>query len=152
MKVEQAAGGGVGGAVAAIHFDPWAAAVGPTGRPRPEPDRAPINWHQLSALARGAIGGCALKVLRRNPDKVNRADLAWLQHRVREDLVALSEAGDVGARSAIREMQSPQLDNAPILVSVVEKLLECGSLLLTLRRDRQLLDAAIERLTNMAPR
>ena len=134
---------------AALHFNPWPNA-GPPAHTKPAPERAPGSWYMLGPLAAGTIGGAALVVLRKHPDRTGPGDRDWLGHRVREHLVALREAGDPAAKIAMAELESVRLQNTPLLNELVAKLLEAGSLLLTLRRDRAALDAAIERLANLA--
>jgi hypothetical protein len=116
----------------------------------PAPEQAPTDWFLRAPLARAAIGGAALVVLRAHPDKTGAGERDWLANRVLEHLQALRDAGDPGARVAITEFSSARLNNALLLRDVVGRLLVAGSLMLTLRAERTRLDAAIEQLAQLA--
>jgi hypothetical protein len=132
-----------------LHFDPHPNA-GPPGQRKAELPPWPADWYLRGPSARGAIGGAAVTVLREHPGKTARGDAGWLAHRVRERLMAWREAGDPGARLAIDELSSARLGGGLLLDEVCASLLAAGSLMQTLRRERQQLDNLIEQLAQMA--
>lgn len=135
---------------ASLTFDPWPDA-GPTGRVEPTPQWAPADWYQLSATARGTIGGVTLALMRSHPDRRSPGDRDWLAHRIHEGLMELRETGDKAADTTIHELdRNPRIIGGMLLRDVVGKLLEAGSHLQTLRRRRTELDHAIERLAQMS--
>lgn len=126
-------------------FNPWRDAQ-PPGHIRPEPERAPDQWYQLSQTAAGAIGAAGQATMLEYPERHHVGDRNWLTARTQDRLVALRTAGNAPAAKALAELQTAELNNSQLISHMIGKFLEARSVLAWLEAERARFDARIHRL------